>query len=345
MWWVGDKIVSPLQLTIKRDGVMRLIVGLTLVALLCPALSRAGEPSVVFLAEWPFQGRLDPIYGPFDIACAPDGTILISDLAWVQHWTGEGGFIEGWELPPVGINSHGSPSLMAMDELGSVCISAGLGYVQRLTLSGSLQAQWRLQGAFTAFGIAVGSDGNVFSGDDYNRNIQKFSPDGTFLLRWGTEGSGPGQFLTVSGIAADRAGRIYALDSGGAAANHRVEVFDLAGNFLFQFGSQGTGDGQFEVLTDIAIGASGNVFITDERLGRVQEFAPDGTFIAVVATKGTGVGQLQYPAGIGTDMRGNVYVADLFGLKLLKFGPAAVAATSTTWGRLKADYRGAASEP
>ncbi len=320
---------------------------LTLLALgtLLPAVALAGPSTVVFQTSWPVRTGLFP--GPFDVAVTLDGTVLVSDLVEVNQFTTTGTYLGKWQLGPVGINDHGTPGPMATDGLGNVYIPSGFGYVAKLTTSGTQLVQWRLQQTTAgispdAFEVAVGSDGNVFVTDPSNRNVQKFSPTGQFLLRWGSEGAGPGQFYTAQGVAADRAGHIFVTDSG---TNCRVQVFDLNGNFLYQFGSYGSGDGQFEQPTSMAFDEAGNLVISDEALRQVIEFRPDGTFVGVVASHGTGPGQVQYPAGIGTDHAGNVYVADIFGATVEKFVPAAVPAASATWGQVKAIYHGDRQTP
>lgn len=306
-----------------------------------PAL---GEPTVVLLSSWVRPGTGPGQFtGVWDVACAPDGTLLVSNLDQVQRLGANGGFLQQWFLPPTGLNPHGQPALIAIDDAGDAYFPAGFGYVHKVSLTGAPLAMWRTQQTFSgispqAYGIAVGSDGTIFVSDSSNRNIQRFTPSGQFLLRWGTEGAGPGQFLSVEGLAADRSGRIYATDIGGAAANHRIEVFDLSGHFLFQWGSQGSGPGQFQDMGDIAIDVNGNVFVSDPALHRVQEFGPDGSFLGFL--EGVGGAQLNYPLGIAADGQGNIYVADYLDSAVLKYGPAATAATPTSWGRVKANYRG-----
>src|SRR5262245_9461033 len=63
----------------------------------------------------------------------------------------------------------------------------------------------------------------------------------TFVLQWGSQGTGDGQFNFPAGVAVNSAGQVYVADFG----NHRIQKFDANGNFITQWGSQGTGDGQF----------------------------------------------------------------------------------------------------
>jgi DNA-binding beta-propeller fold protein YncE len=54
---------------------------------------------------------------------------------------------------------------------------------------------------------------------------------------------------------------------------HQVRRFTNGGSLLGQWGSNGTGDGQFGRPADIATDAAGNVYVTEETNDRVQKFA------------------------------------------------------------------------
>ncbi|NMC64869.1 MAG: 6-bladed beta-propeller, partial [Acidobacteria bacterium] len=62
------------------------------------------------------------------------------------------------------------------------------------------------------------------------KRIQKYSPDGEFLLTIGKRGQGPGEFGNLSIARFDSRQRLYVTD----IANHRINFFDKAGNFLEQ---------------------------------------------------------------------------------------------------------------
>lgn len=80
-------------------------------------------------------------------------------------------------------------------------------------------------------GVAVDSQDNIYVADYRNNRIQKFCPQGAFLLAWGTAGEGAGQFQRPIGIAIDGQDRIYVVDE----HTHRVQVFDALGNFQLQW--------------------------------------------------------------------------------------------------------------
>lgn len=92
--------------------------------------------------------------------------------------------------------------------------------------------------------------------------------------------------------------------------NHRIQVFDLAGNYIRQFGTVGTGNDQFTfpegITTDGAV-----LIICDGGNHRIKYHSTNGTFISQWGTKGSGDNQLNYPKSIKADIDGNfLMVAD-----------------------------------
>lgn len=81
--------------------------------------------------------------------------------------------------------------------------------------------------------------------------------------------------------------------------------------YSMQFGSLGSGNGQFNKPWNTALDASGNVWVTDRVNNRVEEFGPSGSFIKVFGAAGTGNGQFSSPAGIAINTAaGDIYVVD-----------------------------------
>ncbi len=96
-----------------------------------------------------------------------------------------------------------------------------------------------------------------------------------FLLKWGSIGSGPGQFDTPDGLGIDPSGRVYVTDAG----NNVVEVFDGDGAFVGQFGGPGTGRGRFNNPVDIAIDKAGTMYVSDAYNHIIQVFDSGQHFV------------------------------------------------------------------
>jgi tripartite motif-containing protein 71 len=91
-----------------------------------------------------------------------------------------------------------------------------------------------------------------------------------FVKKWGSEGTGDGQFSDPRGIAIDSYNNVYVAD----ADNNGIQKFDSNGKFITKWGSTGTGDGQFNYPADIAIDSSGKIYVTDSGNTSVQLYVP-----------------------------------------------------------------------
>jgi DNA-binding beta-propeller fold protein YncE len=88
---------------------------------------------------------------------------------------------------------------------------------------------------FSPTNVAVDDENNIYVSDTGGYRVQKYAPDGTYLLTIGSHGDRPGQFARNKGIAVDRNGVLYVVD----AASQTVQMFDAEGRLLLWFGEPG----------------------------------------------------------------------------------------------------------
>jgi ribosomal protein L7/L12/outer membrane protein assembly factor BamB/DNA-directed RNA polymerase subunit RPC12/RpoP len=81
--------------------------------------------------------------------------------------------------------------------------------------------------------VAVDGVGNIFLLGTFNNAVFKYSPQGRFVTRFGSDGDEAGQFRAPSAIAVDNQSHVYVSDFKG------VQVFDQDGRYLYQFALPG----------------------------------------------------------------------------------------------------------
>ncbi|MCU0798778.1 MAG: PKD domain-containing protein [Candidatus Thermoplasmatota archaeon] len=149
--------------------------------------------------------------------------------------------------------------------------------------------------------------------------VYKFSTNGTLIKGWGTFynglAAGPGQFNEPFGLEISNNGSwIYVADLG----NHRVQVFDTNGTYLFSFGGFGTNESLFNLTLGIAIDEEGMVYVGDYENCRIQVFNATGGFQYSFGSKGYANGAMNHPYYLA--IQGDVlYVADYHNHRVQRF--------------------------
>jgi len=169
--------------------------------------------------------------------------------------------------------------------------------------------------------VAVDSQDNLYVVDMTGR-VQKFSPDGTFLLSWQMPQTDLGK---PKGMGRDRDGNILVVEP----HYSRVNIFSPMGKLLAQWGSHGTNLGQLTLPRAVAVNSRSEFFVSEyQEAERVQKFKfrPDGRPAEGATNKmalwappvctgtyggaGTAPGQFNRPEGLCIDSQDRLYVAD-----------------------------------
>jgi 4-amino-4-deoxy-L-arabinose transferase-like glycosyltransferase/streptogramin lyase len=221
-------------------------------------------------------------------------------------------------------------------------------------------------------GAAVDAAGNVYVVDTANRLVHKVNPSGALLwtigpgegeaafaepvaaavdpktgdivildskLSWlhrfdsagkplGRVGGPQMRFFQPRGFDIAPDGSIYLADTGGA----RVARLNARGEIEGQIGAKGTGSGQIQEPTDVAVDRQGNVFVADVANRKVIVFGPDGAMRAEWP-----IGEATSVVGphLAPDGQGGVYVSDPATGVVRAYGPRGELLAET--GALEAD--------
>jgi outer membrane protein assembly factor BamB len=190
----------------------------------------------------------------------------------------------------------------------------------------SAELIWKVTGSDaglnTPLSAAVAPNGDVYVVDGFNDRIQIYSPDGNLVENWGELGTGPGQFqfhtmevFVFGAVDFDADGNIYVFDS----INNRVQKFDSDRNFITEWGSEGSGNGQFDRPVGLVDAVNELVYVLDYRNNRVQVFDLEGNFQDRWGGPGSRDGQFTGPVGADVDAEGILYVLDESGRPPLMF--------------------------
>ena len=98
-------------------------------------------------------------------------------------------------------------------------------------------------------------------------------------------------------------------------------MFNTEGQYLSQWGGEGSGDGQFNLPWGIALDSQSNVYVADWRNDRIQKFDAEGRFLTSFGESGDGDGQFSRPSGVAVDPEGYIHVADSGNERVQILGP------------------------
>ena len=144
--------------------------------------------------------------------------------------------------------------------------------------------------------------GEIFVSDGYGQHrVHRFTPDGTLIMSWGSEGAGPDQFGLPHSIWVDRQERVLVADR---EPNHRILVFDASGAFQAEWTD-------VEGPNDLFVDKDDNVYVA-EAARRVSLFSPDGQLLDRWGEHESAPGNFpDYPHALWLDSRGDLYVTEV----------------------------------
>ena len=153
--------------------------------------------------------------------------------------------------------------------------------------------------------IGIDPSDHVFVVDRENSRIEEFDTNGTFINKWYGV-SANDKFKRPEDITFSPFG-IFITDTG----NSRVLKVDDKFNLIKQWGTKGTGNGQFIHPHAIDVDSKGNVYVGVLNQPGVQVFDSNGTYLTRWGSSGTGPGQFSIPQEhIAVDKNDYIYIVD-----------------------------------
>ncbi len=217
-------------------------------------------------------------------------------------------------------------------EVSTIAGNHSFGHQDGAALSASFAFIWD---------IASDYAGNIYVADGSNNLVRRVSTDGmvTTLAGSGSQGASTGAgtfFYYPIGVDVDQNNHVYVANQW----QHKIQKITAQETVTTMAGGAGGGfvDGTgssagFYLPTDVAVDATGNVFVVDQGNNAIRKVTPSGvvtTFAGGTQGSANGVGtaaSFSNPNGIAIDNTANLYVADMGNFMIRKITPAGVVTT------------------
>jgi sugar lactone lactonase YvrE len=229
-----------------------------------------------------------------------------------------------FKLPPG--RSMGSSSAVAGDSRGHIwvadrcsansCVGSDLNPIMEFNAKGDFIKSFGAGLLQFAHGFTIDSKDHLWITDGVppggkgklGHAVLEFDTNGKLLRtlgKPGEPGNAPDHFTEPNAVLVAPDGSIF------VSQNHtnnykgqpRVMKFDAKGKFIKEWGSSGTGPGEFGMPHCLAMDSKGNLYVGDRDNNRIQVFTQDGKLLGQLT-------QFGRPSGIVIDRNDVIYVTD-----------------------------------
>jgi hypothetical protein len=148
-----------------------------------------------------------------------------------------------------------------------------------LDRAGKVLRSWGKGRYVMPHGIRVDPQGHVWTTDAASSHVIEYDAQGTVLHEIVVGGQPTpcrNNFCSTTDVAFAANGHVFISDG---YANARVLEYTADGRKVREWGTPGTGPGQFNLVHSIQIDAAGVVYVADRENGRVQRFDQTGKYL------------------------------------------------------------------
>ena len=212
---------------------------------------------------------------PWGVAVNTHGEMAVSDdnIHRVQVFSTEGSFLYSFGEKGTGDGQFSFPRGVTYDRDDNLLVvDCENDRIQQFSRTGQFMRTFEAKGELgrnliLPQGISTSPDGNIIVADAGNKRVVVFTPEGRVLLTLHGDQLDPWHCVSHDN-------RYFVSDWN----ENCIKVFSDQGDFLYQFGREGTGDGEFDCPAGLAVDKSDRLVVCDNNNNRIQLFQLDGTF-------------------------------------------------------------------
>ena len=215
--------------------------------------------------------------------------------------------IENWEQIPNGYSWKETAGVITDENDNVYVFSRGDHPMMVFDKNGTFLKSWG-EGIFSRpHGLSKGPDNTIYCTDDGDHSVRQCTLDGKILMTIGNPGNPSSLFsgepfnrCTHTATDPD-SGEIFVTDGYG---NSKIHKYTPDGKLIKSWGEPGTGEGEFNIIHNIASDNNGYLYVCDRENHRIQVFDRNGRFEDAWSN-------VHRPCAIYIDNNQRVYVAEL----------------------------------
>jgi hypothetical protein len=214
---------------------------------------------------------------------------------------------EGWAKLPAGYEFPDASGVTVDSQDNVYILNRGPHPVIVVDRDGNFLRSWG-EGEFDAraHGIHASPDDFIWTVNDNQHCIKKYTPEGKLVLTIGIAGqeaekwSGKPFNRPTNMAISPNTGDVYVTDGYG---NSRVHRYTSEGKHVVSWGAPGVDPGQFQVPHNVVIDGDENVYVTDRENYRLQVFDSNGSLKAIWQN-------IYRPQALCMDREGILYIGE-----------------------------------
>ncbi|MGO8703400.1 MAG: SMP-30/gluconolactonase/LRE family protein, partial [Candidatus Brocadiia bacterium] len=282
-----------------------------------------------YVAQWGSEGSGNgQLEFPAGIAVDDFGNVYVADMGndRIEEFTSTGAYVTQWGSLGAGPGQFDDPYAVAVDGPGNVLYVADAANNRVEVLGQNILAVAQYATGTSTYPLTVQSTPPT------GLSIASSNPGQGGMTNYTVPDVAYGTMVNLQAPQTDPAGYTFSqwtLNGASLGVGVKSVTFAAPAGFL-SWGSEGSGNGQFNDPTGVAVATNGNVYVVDSENDRIQEFTSSGAYVTQWGGYGSGNGLFSSPTGIALDSAGDVYVVDTGNQLIQEFTAAGVFVTQ--WG-------------